>query len=253
MELHRNLAKSALLKLMRLLEPHCHYYLARENRFHPFVNPIVGIRAPQPSELDPNEAWAYGLDKVQHGLTQLLSHEVHQRNIEGSIAELGVFRGFNASVMNHFFPDRRLYLFDTFEGFDPRDLDADALLGYDTSNYHDFTDTSIELVMSKMSRKENIVVRKGWFPHSAAGLEDETFCFVTLDADLYQPIYEGLHWFYPRLAKGGYIVVDDFNWGDYPGARKAVQDFAREAGISYVPIPNTTGSAVIGKPLVVLE
>jgi O-methyltransferase len=253
MDLHKNLIKSALLKLMRWIEAHSDYYLARGNQFHPFVNPIVGIRTSQPCELDAKQVWAYGVDKVQHGMTQLMSQELYRQNVKGAIAEVGVFRGFNASVMNHFFPDRRLYLFDTFEGFDPRDLKTEEQLGYNTNHYHDFSDTNIELVMSKMFHKENIIVRKGWFPESAVGLEDESFCFVTLDADLYQPIYEGLHWFYPRLAKGGYIIVDDFNWDDYPGARKAVQDFSREVGISYIPIPNATGSVVIGKPWISKE
>ena len=130
------------------------------------------------------------------------------------------------------------------------DLKAEEQLGYSTKNYHDFSNTSIELVMAKMPHKNNIMVRKGWFPESALGLEDETFCFVFIDADLYQPIYEGLHWFYPRLAKGGYIVVDDYNWSDYPGPKKAVHDFSREVGISYIPIPNATSSVVIGKPLI---
>lgn len=250
MDLYKNLVKSVMLKVMRLIEARCDYYLTRGNQFYPFVNPIIGIRALQPCALDPKEAWAYGMDKVQHAMTQLISHEVYRHNIEGSIAELGAFRGFNASVMNHFFPDRKLYLFDTFEGFDPRDLEVDAKLGYDTNKYHDFSDTTPDLVMSKMFHKENIIIKKGWFPDSAAGMEDEKFCFVTLDADLYQPIYEGLHWFFPRLAKGGYIVVDDFNWDDYPGTKKAVCDFSQEVGIRYIPIPNATGSVAIVKPLI---
>jgi O-methyltransferase len=74
--------------------------------------------------------------------------------------------------------------------------------------------------------------------------------FVFIDTDLYQPIYEGLYWFYPRLSHGGFIVVDDYNWNDYPGARKAVGDFSKEAGICFIPIPNTTGSVVFGKPCI---
>jgi O-methyltransferase len=249
MDFHKNLAKAAILKVTRLIETHCDYYLAHNNQFYPFINPIVGIRTSQPCALRPKDVWAYGMDKVQHGMTQLMSHEVYEHHIDGAVAELGAFRGFNACVLNHFFPDRKLYLFDTFEGFDQRDLEVEEQLGYNTKDYDDFRDTSIELVMSKMSHKENVKVRKGWFPDSAVGLEDERFCLVYIDADLYQPIYEGLHWFFPRLAKGGYIIVDDFNWSDYPGAKKAVRDFSREVGVSYVPIPNTTGSAVIGKPL----
>jgi O-methyltransferase len=250
-----NLAKAALLKLMRWIEARCHFYLARENKFFPFVNPVVGIRAHPPCDLGPREVWAFGLDKIQIGLTQLMSHELYRQNIEGAIAEVGVFRGINASVMNYFFPDRRFYLFDTFAGFDSRDLKADEQQGFNTSEYprRDFTNTNVELVMARLPHKEKIIVRKGWFPDSAGGLEGETFCFVFLDANLYQPIYKGLHWFYPRLANGGYIVVDLVNWNEYPGPRKAVQDFSRDVGISYIPIPSSTGSVAIGKPLIRVE
>lgn len=40
------------------------------------------------------------------------------------------------------------------------------------------------------------------------GIED-SFCFVSLDMDLYKPTYEGLHYFYPRLNHGGYIFIHD--------------------------------------------
>ncbi len=221
--------------------------MARGNQFVPFVNPITGVRVAQPCALNAKETWAYGMDKVLHGVVQLISLEVYQQTIKGAVAELGVFRGFTASVLNQFFPDRKLYLFDTFKGFDQRDLNVEEQLGYNTINYEKFNDTNIELVMKKMAHKNNVVIKKGWFPDSVVGVEDETFCFVLIDADLYQPIYEGLHWFYPRLAKGGFILVDDYHWSDYAGAKKAVQDFSNECGISYVPIPNATGSVVFAK------
>ena len=224
--------------------------MARGNEFHPFINPIAGIRTSQPCELNPKEAWAYGMDKVQHGLMQLTSYEIYQRNIKGAIAEIGTYHGFYASVMNYFFPDRKMYLFDTFQGFDRRDLEVEEKLGFNTKDYDDFSDTSRELIMAKMIHKQNVMIREGWFPESAAGLEGETFCFVFIDADLYQPIYEGLHWFYPKLSNGGYIVVDDYNWNDYPGAKKAVEDFSKEVGVGFIPIPNTTGSVIFGKPLI---
>ena len=66
---------------MRLIEPHCDYYLARSNQFYLFINPITGIRIPQPCELNPKDAWAYGMDKVLHGMTQLISHENYESKI----------------------------------------------------------------------------------------------------------------------------------------------------------------------------
>lgn len=250
----KTLAKYVLLKFMRMIEPHCHFYFARENQFYPFINPIVGVRIPPVFGLDAKEIWAFGLDKIQIGMTQLISNELHQKNIMGAIAEVGVFRGINASVLNLFFPDRKLYLFDTFEGFDARDLETEKKLGFDLSQYphRDFINTNVDLVMSRMSHKEKVIVRKGWFPESALGLEDVTFCYVFLDANLYNPIYEGLRWFYPRLANGGYILVDLYNWNEYPGPRKAVCDFSRESGVNYIPVPSMTGTVAFGKPLMEL-
>lgn len=250
MALLKNLAKSGILRLMKLIETHSDYYVARNNKYRPFVNPIIGIRASQPCEIDPKEVWVHGLNKIHFGTTQLLSRQIHEGNIDGAAAELGVFRGFHTSVIDYFFPDRKLYLFDTFEGFDQRDLKADEELGYDITRYPDFSDTDIERALAMTSHKGNVVIRKGWFPESAVGLEAERFCFVSLDADLYRPIYSALHWFYPRLVNGGYIMVDDFNWDVYLGVRKAVQDFSREVAVSCVPIPSSTGGVVIGKPLI---
>ena len=47
---------------------------------------------------------------------------------------------------------------------------------------------------------DNCIVKRGVFPESAEGCTEERFAFVSIDADLYNPIYEGLNFFYPRLS-----------------------------------------------------
>jgi hypothetical protein len=145
MQFHKTLVKAALLKIMKLIETHSDYSMTRGNEFYPFINPIAGIRTSQPCELNPKDVWAKGMDKVQHGLMQLISHEIYQRNIEGAIAEIGTYQGFSASVMNYFFPDRKIYLFDTFQSFDRRDLEVEEKLGFNSKGYDDFSNTSREL------------------------------------------------------------------------------------------------------------
>ena len=44
---------------------------------------------------------------------------------KGECAEAGVFEGDFAKWINQYFPDRKLYLFDTFEGFDMRDIEKE--------------------------------------------------------------------------------------------------------------------------------
>ncbi|MDR3334041.1 MAG: TylF/MycF family methyltransferase [Treponema sp.] len=58
------------------------------------------------------------IDHVRHSSLRLITEEIRERNIEGAVAELGVFKGDFAKRLNIAFPDRKLYLFDTFDGFD---------------------------------------------------------------------------------------------------------------------------------------
>ena len=176
---------------------------------------------------------------------ELMAREIYRYNIEGNTAELGVFQGNFARLINHYFPDRKLYLFDTFEGFDKRDAEVDRREKFSTAT-QDFTQTSIDLVLSKMEHKDNCIVRKGWFPETAEGFDDK-FCFVSLDCDLYQPMLAGLEFFYPRLVHGGVIMIHDFVPAGYSGVRQAVKEFCDANNTGYVCLSDHCGSAVIVK------
>jgi O-methyltransferase len=184
-------------------------------------------------------------DYVRVSTLELISHEIKQKNLPGNVAELGVYKGRFARYINQYFSDRTLYLFDTFEGFDKRDVDSETKKKF-SSGEQDFSDTSVEAVLKLMPfpQKCNPVI--GFFPESAKRIND-SFVFVSLDADLYEPIYNGLQFFYPKLVSGGYIFIHDFNNDAYKGARKAVEQFCEEFKINYLPIPDVGGSAVILK------
>lgn len=53
---------------------------------------------------------------------RLLADQLEQDGVPGAVAELGVYQGEMAAELNRLFPNRPLYLFDTFRGFDPADL-----------------------------------------------------------------------------------------------------------------------------------
>jgi hypothetical protein len=161
--------------------------------------------------------------------------EIVNNNVPGNVAELGVYQGDFAKVINNLFPDKILYLFDTFGGFQQSDLEFDKEKNLSKANATPFKDTNVEFVLSKMPYQTNCKIIKGYFPLSAQGIEDN-FSFVSIDADLFLPIYEGLKYFYPRLSHNGYIFVHDFNNAYFPGARKAVMEFCSNENIGYVPI-----------------
>jgi O-methyltransferase len=184
-------------------------------------------------------------DFVRLSSLELVAEEINGAGLKGNVAELGVFKGEFARHINKLFPDRKLYLFDTFEGFAPEEEVFDQENKF--SEYkQDFSNTTEQLVLSKMTTPENCIIRKGYFPHTAADLED-TFVFVSIDPDLYKPVYNGLKYFYPRLAKGGYIFVHDYNNQRYQGVRQAVKDFCSENQLSFFPLSDSCGTAVISK------
>lgn len=182
-----------------------------------------------------------------------IANWININNIRGNVAECGVYRGDCAKFINVFFKNRKMYLFDTFEGFEEKDLnkerqfsDNNFLNGIFNENSNLFDDTNIEKVMSKMEYPENVIVKKGWFPESTTDVEDR-FCFVNLDMDLYQPILNGLEYFWNKMEQGGYILIHDYFNPMLPGVAKAVQDFEMKYGccLNKFPIGDKCSIAII--------
>lgn len=184
-------------------------------------------------------------DFVREQTLALCAKEINRKKVVGVCAELGVFQGKFARKINSLFPDKKIYLFDTFESFSEKDYKSDSSLNWGNSK-EAFRDTGVEKVKECMPYPEKVSIKQGYFPETF-DLQDEIFAFVSIDADLYNPIKSGLEIFYPRLAKGGYIMVHDYNNIVYGGATNAVQEYCDERGISYVPIPDMAGSIVITK------
>lgn len=153
----------------------------------------------------------------------------------GAVAECGVFRGEFAREINRYFPEHVCYLFDTFSGFDARDFEYEKMPSMTTGVDH-LMETSEDIVLSKMPNKENVIIKKGYFPDSINGLENE-FIFVNLDMDLYKPTIEGLKYFYPRMKPGGCILIHDYFTEIFPNIENAVNDFEQVAGIHLHKIP----------------
>ena len=189
-------------------------------------------------------------DYIRTASLALISNEIYNKNIVGNVAELGVYRGNFARIINRAFPDRKLYLFDTFEGFDERDIFTEEKMNYSTTEHrlkeNNFSETNIELVLEKMVSRENCIIKKGFFPETANGINDN-FVFASIDCDLYEPIYKGLHFFYERLSQGGYIMIHDYNNRNYKGTKEALLKFSKEKNVPYFPICDNMGSAVIMK------
>ena len=185
-------------------------------------------------------------DQVRADMLTLLLREITVQGVPGAIAELGVHRGASARILHHYCPERRLYLFDTFSGFHDRDMARESMrVGYNQAQQ--FLDTDVAAVMRTIEpQSPNVVLVPGWFPASLTPqVQQESFALVHLDADLEEPTRAGLDFFWPRMSRGGFLVVHDYN--AWPGARIAVDDFRQKHPVAAIPMPDKSGSIVLAK------
>lgn len=188
-----------------------------------------------------NKEYALIATKSREVFIQNFAELVKKNELIGAVAEAGVYRGEFAKIINREFADRICYLFDIFEGFDERDF------GFEKKKSHvegkQLSKTSVDIVLSKMSFPENCVIRKGYFPETAEGIE-ENFVFVNLDMDLYKPTYEGLVYFYPRMVEEGIILIHDYFSETYPNVKQAVEDYEKNYAVQLKKMPIGDGYSI---------
>ena len=181
------------------------------------------------------------------GILRLLAEQIIESCVPGDTAEVGVYRGDFAALINEAFPTRPLHLFDTFTGFSAKDVLVEQQYSLSHARAGDFSSTDPEIVTLKMPYPENIVLHKGYFPDTFLPCENTTFAFVSLDVDLYVPTKAALELFWPYMSRGGCLMVHDYNSMQYTGAKKAVREFCEKTNIFPVPICDLHGSVVLMK------
>lgn len=186
-------------------------------------------------------------DVTRRDMLILLLRTVLDRKVAGDLAELGVYKGLTAKLIHHYAPERKLHLFDTFEGFTQRGVHSEHEWTGLAIQEALFADTTLAAVHKFLAAKnDNVSFYKGYFPESIpAGFGDLRFAFVHLDADLYESTFRGLEFFFPRLSIGGMLVVHDYN--AWPGARKSVDDFFVDKKELPIPLPDKSGSVLVVK------
>lgn len=142
-------------------------------------------------------------DYFRYRTFELIADELKATDIKGAVAELGVFRGVFSRLINRKFSDKKMYLFDTFEGFDLKEAEKELSLGRCGEAFIEgHKKTSENIAMNNLLHPAQCVICKGLFPDSVTKqAREETYCFVSIDVDFEDSIYAGIDFFYPRLVE----------------------------------------------------
>lgn len=169
------------------------------------------------------------------------------KNIKGDIVECGIGRGRSLLVLsslNHMLEEheggnRKIYGYDSFEGFPEPTSHDDSYRkpkkgewASSPSGRYQYNKEFITNVLNNagVNTKENIILKKGFFSESLIHHPNEPIAILHVDGDLYESYMDTLNNLYHKVSQGGIIVFDDFlaqkeDEDRWPGARKAVEDF----------------------------
>gem|GEM_PF-585356 len=216
-------------------QPDSHTYCSNHNEFHELFKSFKAHNKFNNSG-DVTRLWSFILN-----IKQILAE-----NIPGDFAELGVWRGNTASVLAHYASkaNRNVYLFDTFEGFDAKELK-----GIDEGVRNRFTNTSLSMVKDVIGKPSEVCeFVQGHFPSTVSDdHKKKTFSIVSLDCDLYEPTKAGLEFFYPLMPRGGLLLLHDYSSMQWPGSKKAIDEFCIRNEEYVILMPDKSGSAFIRK------
>ena len=167
-------------------------------------------------------------------------NHVYNNKIEGDFVECGVWKGGNLilfeTLNKKFNLEKKVFGYDTFEGMsNPTKYDVkysgwSALENYQKriESNEGYCFASLNEVRQNINSElaeSNINLIKGKVEETLLLEKNlpKKISILRLDTDFYESTLFGLEILYPKLEKGGVLIIDDY--GSYKGAKKAVDQY----------------------------
>jgi hypothetical protein len=166
--------------------------------------------------------------------------------VPGDIVECGTYRGGTSFLMADLLrqgaeTDRRVWMFDSFEGLPPpEELDGKAAVDFavntDDPLYFDNFRTSVEAVQrtsTELGVDAFTMIVKGWFDETLPATKERIgpIAILRLDCDWHASIMCCLDELYDQVSPGGYVVFDDY-WA-FDGCALAIYEFLAKRQLSH--------------------
>jgi O-methyltransferase len=169
---------------------------------------------------------------------QFCIEDVIKNNVPGDFIETGVWRGggsifMRAALRAYGVTGRTVWVADSFEGLPAPNADKYPHDAGDPHHTIKFLAVSLEQVKANFAKygllDGQVQFLKGWFKDTLPKAPIQQLALIRLDGDMYESTMDGLTNLYPKLAVGGYMIVDDYV---LKNCRQAVYDYRSNNGIT---------------------
>jgi O-methyltransferase len=169
-------------------------------------------------------------DQVDEREVSIILRELEtvlKNNIPGDVVEFGCYVGttsvFLAERLKN--TNRKLYLYDSFEGLPPKTREDDSPAGMQFKTGELLASKRQLITNLKQANVPMPVIIKGWFSDVDEKDVPGKIAFAFLDGDYYRSVHDPLVLIWNHLAPGAIIVVDDYANEALPGAAKATDEW----------------------------
>ncbi len=164
-------------------------------------------------------------------------------HLEGDLIECGVNRGGIARAVVAYlgarFKGKHFYLLDTYRGIPDSILsERESLHKEVLKNYYT---ECLQEVKNTFSQFPEVVIVQGLVPDTFHKVDSNTFCFVHIDMNNARSEIAAAEYLWPRLAAGGFMLLDDYGWQINVDQRTAFNRFALERGLEVLALPTGQG------------
>lgn len=173
----------------------------------------------------------------------------HATGLAGDFVECGVNTGIYSKAICEYLGfgelDRRMFLFDTFQGIPPEQM-SDGERKARTAENRDFYEDCYDQVVANFAPYPNVTLVKGRVPDSLADVTIDKVAYLSIDMNVAEPEVAALTHFWDRLTPGALVVLDDYGWTNYREQYDAMNTLAAKLGTSILTLP--TGQGLIVRP-----
>lgn len=188
----------------------------------------------------------YELEDLQEGLGMgtWLEFVNKTEGLDGDILELGIYRGGTTIMTAHFLKQldskRQIFACDAFMGLPYED--KFSIWENAKGMYSETSEKIVKQKFEKFNVADKITLVKGLFEDTLhQKLSDKKFSLVLVDCDLYDATKLSLEFVYPRMAKGGIIMFDDYDRVNRDqatcGETTAADEFCKEKNLNIEMFP----------------
>ncbi|HNX60349.1 MAG TPA: TylF/MycF/NovP-related O-methyltransferase [Spirochaetota bacterium] len=150
-------------------------------------------------------------------------------HLDGDVVELGCNIGMTSSfiqrLLKHTDGRKSFCVYDSFEGLPPKTNE-------DGATPCDKGASAVSIEAFKKTFKDAKIdlphINKGFFGDISDDKYPDKICFAFFDGDFYGSIMDSFKKVYDKMVPGGIILVHDYEWMNFPGVKKACDEFLKD-------------------------